>query len=137
MIRMLPVFRSAKNTRPSEARAGAIGQARLVCTGVSCTGGLFGLPPPGGLNTYQTNAKVARIATAATTTASSIKRGRGCTEPERTVLLRALSSGSFGKSHEADRGPSRALQAQRKGQQQEWRSTEDPEIRYVLDNSDA
>src|SRR2546428_58963 len=101
MIRMLPVFRSAKNTRPSEAKARAIGQARLVCTSVSCTGGVVWFAPPRRVKTYQTNAQGGRIAT----TASSINRVRGCTEPERIVLLRALSSGSFGKSHEADRGP--------------------------------
>src|SRR3989442_7323839 len=69
MIRMLPVFRSAKNTRPSEAKARAIGHERPVWTGPSSTAGLFGFPPPPGrLTKYQANATVARIARAAMTT---------------------------------------------------------------------
>src|SRR3989442_14103474 len=99
MIRMLPVFRSAKNTRPSEARGRALGQPRPVWTGASCTAGLFGFPPPPGrLNTYQANANVARIATATMTTAAIIRRFRGSTEPERLVLLKGLVLGPHSAS---------------------------------------
>src|SRR5438445_752890 len=91
MTRILPVFRSAKNTRPSEAKARAIGHARPVWTGASCTAGLFGFPPPPGrLTKYQADAKVARIATAAMTTATIVRRFRGSTEPERLVRLKGL-----------------------------------------------
>src|SRR3989442_4200749 len=101
MIRMLPVFRSAKNTRPSEAKARAIGQARLVCTGVSCTGGVFGFPPPGRVKTYQTKPKGGGIPAAAPATPSNIQPGPGCTEPERTLLPRALAAGSICHNHKA------------------------------------
>ena len=83
MMRMFPVFRSAKKIRPSDAKARAIGHARPVWTGESCTAGLFGVPPPPGrLAQYQREVRVPRTARAAMTTAAIINRLRGCTEAE-------------------------------------------------------
>src|SRR5256884_6614083 len=89
MMRMLPVFRSAKKIRPSEANAGAVGHARPVCTGPSWTAGLFGVPPPGRWTQYQAYARPAKVAIAAMTTVTSIKRVRGCMKPEHHSLVKA------------------------------------------------
>src|SRR5438093_3846292 len=91
MMRMLPVFRSAKKIRPSDANARAIGHAKPVCTGPSRTAGLFGVPPPGRWTQYQAYARPARVAIAAMTTVAIIKRVRGCMKPEHHSLVKRLA----------------------------------------------
>src|SRR5213594_3791959 len=129
MMRMFPVFRSAKKIRPSEANARAMGHAMPVCTGPSRTAGLFGVPPPGRWTQYQAYARPARVAIAAMTTVAIIKRVRGCMKPEHHSLVKRLAVRSLTPRAR------RALQVQGQRQKPEYGGgSESRQIRDVLDH---